>query len=729
MRRPDRVEIAWALVLFATGVALCFVPLFNLLGFEYAFVVGVPACFCGGVLGVRQARATPESPWRSWRDAGLRTSLLVALPLVPITLNALRVRNCDYLEGLALFLLLPGLTAWVASGWGVACGRLAPRRGTWLFVALVLTTVAVAVGRFWWQPPVDAFNAFLSYYPGALYDEVIVVDDRLLVSRLEDVVWAIAAVAFAGFRTRRPLALVALLAAVGASAWAQGSDIRRDADYVQRALGGQAETPRIILYHPDTWPRQKVRRLMTELEFAHAELVAFFGFTPTERVEVYAYPNADTKKRLMGARRVRIAKPWQRAFHVHSPRVGDAVSMHEMAHVFSADIADSPLHLPMHRGLLPHMALIEGLAVAATWDRGRLDAHQWSAAMQRIGKAPPLESLLAPTGFLGRNSRAAYTLCGSFSRYYRTVTGPESLAEAYRSGRFEDLQTHVKGWRAFLGKEPLAETTFAIAEARYDRPAIFQKVCAHEMAAIASEANRLTAAGDFEGALVEIDALLHYVPGDVYAQLRRARLLHRLERLEAAKAALTPIATLKSAGRVAQDRAKEHLGDLAARAGDMETARAMWREVRTRAFDRGAVRRLVVKLDALGRGDPGDATLELLTRAPAELDGLYARIATATDWPTGDYLVARYDARKLRYDAAVEKLRGALAAGLSDPSLTLEAERLIGSVRFQQGRFDEAAGAYEALAERDGLELERGERAGLRTWGRRARFFAGHGAR
>ena len=82
MRRPDRVEIAWALVLFATGVALCFVPLFNLLGFEYAFVVGVPACFCGGVLGVRQARATPESPWRSWRDAGLRTSLLVALPLV-----------------------------------------------------------------------------------------------------------------------------------------------------------------------------------------------------------------------------------------------------------------------------------------------------------------------------------------------------------------------------------------------------------------------------------------------------------------------------------------------------------------------------------------------------------------------------------------------------------------------------------------------------------------------
>ena len=720
--------MAWGVVIFGTGLALCFVPLFDLLGFEGAFAVGLPACFCGGVLGVRQARAMPEATWGAWRVAGLRTSALVALALVPITLNALRVRNCDYLEGLALFLLLPGLTAWVASGWGVACGRIAPRRGSWLFVALVLASVAVAVGRFWWQPPVDAFNAFLSYYPGALYDEVIVVDDRLLVSRLEDVAWAVAAVACAGLRARRPLALVALLAASGASVWAEGSDIRRDADYVQRALGGRAETTRVVLYHPDAWSRRKVRRLMVELEFVHSELVTFFGFTPTARVEVYAYPDADVKKRLMGARRVRIAKPWQRAFHVHAPGIGDAVSMHEMAHVFSADIADGPLHLPMHRGLLPHMALIEGLAVAATWDQGRLDAHQWSAAMQRIGKAPPLESLLAPTGFLAGNSRAAYTLCGSFSRYYRSVTGPESLAEAYRAGRFEDLAEHVRGWRAFLDEEPLAETTFAIAEARYDRPAIFRKVCAHEVAAIAHEAGRRTAAGDYEGALEQTDALLRYVPGDVYAQLRRARLVHRLGRSDAAEAALTPITGSETAGRVAQDLATEHLGDLAAEAGDHEAARRRWRDVRTRAFDRGAIRRLEVKLDALGRGDAGAAALRLLTAPPAELDPLYARIEAATDWPVGVYLVARNDARAQRYDAAVEKLGRALDAGLGDASLTLEAERLIGAARFQQARFEDAAAAYAALAERDGLDLERGERAELRTWARRCRFFAARGA-
>ena len=725
---------AWAVVLVGTGVALCFVPLFNLLGFEFAFVLGIPATLCAGHLGVRAAAERP--PWSAWWHAGRAAFLLVLLPLVPITLNAARVRNCDYLEGLGLYLLLPGLTAWVASGWGVVCGRV--RRGMWVFVALVLATVAVGVARFWWQPPVDAFNPFLSYYPGALYDEVIAVDDRLLVSRLEDLAWAVAVVAVAAWRAASAprvaahrVAGVALIAALAVTGQAERSDIRRSADDVQAALGGRAESPRIVLHHPAGWSRSDVARLMTELEFAHAELVAFFGFVPSAPVQVYAHPDADTKKRLMGARRVRIAKPWQRAFHVHAPKVGDPVNMHEMAHVFSADIADAPLHLPFN-GLLPHMALIEGLAVASTWDRGRLDAHQWTAAMQRIGVAPKLDALLAPTGFMGSSSGAAYTVCGSFSRYYREVAGPDALAEAYRVGRFEDLGTHAEAWRAFLAKEPLADETFAIAKARFDRPAIFQKVCAHEMAAIAAEARRLAGANDLEGALRETERLLSYVPGDVYAKLRRARLLHRLGRPDEARPVVAEVAGLETAGRVARDHATEHLGDLAAQSGDPATARTLWADVRTRAFDRGALRRLAVKIDLLEQLDRNEpertvgsrAALTVLTAPPRDTKPLFADIEAVPEWPIGAYLAARRHLRKDRPARAVELLVAA-RPGLRDPSIRLETERLLAMTDFEAGRYAAAAARFEALAARTDLGLQRGEAAVLRTWARRSLFFGG----
>ncbi len=724
-----RAEQVWAVVLIGVGVALCFVPLFDLLAFEFSFALGIPVTFCAGWLGVRAGREVEEAPGAWW--AAVRTGLaLAALPLLPITLNALRIRNCDYVEGLLLYLLLPGVTVLVGAGWGVACGRAAPRFGTRLYVALVLTSVAWAVGRFWLHPPVDAFNPFLAYWPGALYDEVISVDDRLLVSRAEDLAVAVAAVSLVA----RPRWLAAVALPIAAFAWfATGRmDVRRDAAYVQAALGGRAETaartpaglPAIVLYHPGDWPDDEVRRALTELSFARSELEAFFGFAPERSIEVYAYASAGQKKRLMGARRVQIAKPWQYAFHVQG--VGGRVTVHEMAHVFSADVAAPPFHLPMHRGVLPNMGLIEGLAVAAAWDDSRLDVHQWSLAMEKAGVSIPIERLLEPAGFLGANSGAAYTRCGSFTRYYREREGADALAAAYRAGRFPELARHADAWRTWLRSEPLPEEAVPIAEARFERPAIFQRVCAHEMAAITAAAGAAAARGKLDEAIRRLDAVLAHVPGDVYVQLSKARLLLRLGRDGEAWRIATDVAALESAGRVARDRAREILGDIAALEADPYTADPHYGEARRNAYGRDDIRRLEAKREALARGEAGLEVLELLVRHPANVDSKLRRIGAEPDWALGTYLVGRHQLREEQFEEADGTLTRALQQGLADPSVRLEAERLRAVALLRLGRYPAAARRFDELAARDDLELQRGERATLKVAARRARFFAAH---
>lgn len=762
----------WLAALGVIALALCGVPLFNLLGFEFAFSMGIPLVIAAGAAGVRARRATPDAPWRAWlRATGLALGLS-ALPLAIITLNALRVQVCDYLEGLAFYAVIPLAGAITAAGWGVAAARLSARRGVLLFVIALVVTIGLAIARFWMHPPVDVYHPLLGYWPGALYDDVILIDDRLIWSRLEDLGWATALVALSalpGGRRRWLVAGLTTLVAVGLRFGATAHAVHRDAEWVEGALGAVTETEHVRMVHPADWSPETVARLGHEMEFAYAELKRFFGFDTTRKVVAYLYPDDQTKKRLMGARRVRIAKPWQWAFHVHAPTVGQTVLVHEMAHVFSAEIADGPHRLSLYRGLVPHMPMIEGLAEAATWPTDRLDLHQWSAAMRRIEVAPALDTVLAPAGFYGKNSRTAYTLCGSFARYFRDTVGADALAEAYRAGRFDlpgrpPFAEVAADWERFLDGLRLPTNAETYARARFDRPAIFGRACAHEIAALRRAARDRRP----PVALARLDEILGHLPRDVSARLRRAAVLIRLGQLATARAQAAELADDDKAGAVARSRAREQVADLDALDGltsadpaALERARAAYESAAAVAFTRTDQRRLAVKRAALDRGPAGRQAIALLigapplgaspgARRPTTRARMAAMIEAAPDWGwsrylNGRFLVGRSAARRAPQTSADRAAdappaepepsrRDDLRAGLADlvrarqalggvEPIALEIDRLIARAAFDHGCFARAEARYRALEGRPGLS--EAERSGFERWTRRAIFFAG----
>jgi hypothetical protein len=443
--------------------------------------------------------------------------------------------------------------------------------------------------------------------------------------------------------------------------------------------------------HPATWTPDDLRLISAELEFAYAELRTFFGFETSRPITIWLHPDETTKKRLMGARRVRIAKPWQWAFHVHEPAIGQSVLVHEMAHVFSAEIADAPHHLSLYRGTVPHMPLIEGLAEAATWKTDRLDLHQWSAALHRIGVAPPLAELLAPAGFYRRNARTAYTLCGSFARHYHDTHGPGALAAAYRAGTFEtadaDLTTLIADWQTFLAAQPLPDHALAYAEARFDHPSIFGRACAHEIAALRNAAATATP----RDALPHIEAILRHQPDDIPARLAYADLLATLDRPSEAQTIARALADDPRAGAIARAAARERLADLAALAGDRETARTLYAQVDAIAFERADLRRLTVKRAALDAGlDAGEAGRHALAyladRTPDDpyfrRQQLDALVDADPDWAPGRYLRGRFLLATEPTLALVDL--SAAAPDLTDPSLRFEIARMIAATRLRR---------------------------------------------
>ena len=129
----------WFIILAGLGLALIQVPLFNLLAFESCAVLTIGIAFAGahtGVTRVHHLRRSLQILSGSshqivitlfWRTLGANLTLLI-VPLVILSLNALRVKNCDLSDGFAFFFLLPVISCAYATAAGLFFGFWMKRR-------------------------------------------------------------------------------------------------------------------------------------------------------------------------------------------------------------------------------------------------------------------------------------------------------------------------------------------------------------------------------------------------------------------------------------------------------------------------------------------------------------------------------------------------------------------------------------------------------------------------
>ncbi|MBI3074544.1 MAG: hypothetical protein HYY84_20720, partial [Deltaproteobacteria bacterium] len=407
---------AWFVVLVAYSVLLLNLPLFNVLGFEFALASTIPLTFAAGHLGTTAIDLARRHHTDWPRESGARiaarrfTASLVVLmlflfvPVVAGLIGAAFILNCNLARGLALYALLPLPGALLALATGQFVGALIPRRvwPTIAFIAIVLATAVWALFTFVTEPTIALYHPFVGYYPGSLYDERIESSPALLIYRATTIALAlglsllvIAAFDAEKLRLRvaaarsRPLlsgVAVFILIAVGVVLSFGGrigfSVTRRD---IERELSARHETERVTIhYAPSADTARDIVRIATEHDFQIAEIERRLGLKYPRRIHSYIYPNADTKARLMGARNTYIAKPWLREIHIQHQPFPHPVLRHELVHVVAGELAAPPFHVSQSGLLTFNIGLIEGIAVAVDWQDDRLTPHHAAAAIHRL---------------------------------------------------------------------------------------------------------------------------------------------------------------------------------------------------------------------------------------------------------------------------------------------------------------------------------------------------------
>jgi hypothetical protein len=480
--RSARTSLAISLL---TALGMCMVPLLGVHGAESALVLGVilpPLAALTAARIVHRARRARSAEANQSAitlvpvlGACLAFALLLfAVPTLVLALNALRVRNCTPLQGLAFMLLGPGMGCMLAAFSGMLVALLVTRVRLAGALALTLPFVPIALtlARFYMGPPIFAYGHFFGYFPGTLYDEGVTITESFLWLRVATSAWilglALLALGLADPKTLRigtraqggagvslAVAAVLLTFGVGMELSAIRLGQRTSRAHIAETLGGSHTSARCKLYFPRELSPADRTRLAEECDFRVGQAERWLGVTHPEPISVFLFRDPNEKYALMGAAGTNLAKPWRSEVYI-SESVARAVGR-------------GPLRLSGRAGgLWPNPGLIEGVAVAAAFPtQGGLTPHEWARAMLELGMMPSVAELFGPS-FLGQQKRLAYTLSGSLLRFLAETHGNAAVRRAYQSGDLsaalsQPLSAIEAQWHTYLRSLPLPASALAFA--------------------------------------------------------------------------------------------------------------------------------------------------------------------------------------------------------------------------------------------------------------------------
>ena len=498
--------LAATAVLTAAAAAMTQMPLVDDLGFEFAFLTAAIATFATGVMTVHLVSGWRADGPRNTRHSALLVLLFglslstLLLPMAVMFVKSWISGFCNVPEGLAFYLLLPGISVLWATAVALICALATERRrhATLLFLGVMFVSVGISVFRLATQPPVFAYNPIIGYFPGPIYDEVVVITSTLLAARAIVLVSVVAMIAglcacfdpstrkirpslflkrrggspddgpaggpaggsaeIAGGEhaggeidggtasaatgmAMRVLFLVSVAVLAAAYVYRAPLGIVIDRAHIQQTLGGHRQTAHFDIYYDlNTISAWNIDLIAREHEYQLDRVITYLDVpAPSTRIASYIYGSADQKKRLMGARHTSIERPGADEMHLNNASFPHPVLKHELVHVMSAAFGNALF------GGSYWIGFHEGLAEAVDWQDTPMNPHEWSRAMRELGLAPRLENLLSMTGFWTAASSRSYTLCGSFVRFLIERYGLAAFKQAFPDGAVEASYGRTSG--------------------------------------------------------------------------------------------------------------------------------------------------------------------------------------------------------------------------------------------------------------------------------------------
>lgn len=495
---PPGLESILFCALYALALmGLSFAPLLSDLDYEFAQVAGIWTVWSFTVWSVLQFK----------KQVRLRIVLLSAMAILGVVTGMLITRfafcGCSLTRTLQWFWLLPAPMALV----GISLGYFLSRRRRSILTGVeifLLSLMAVLLGVLWGRP-IYVYSWLWGYIHGPIYDEWVEIPSSLVVHQLGSLAFAWWMVEIATVSRERLLRVSVasglLICFVATGGW---WGYRTSDHEVTGVLTRSIETGDIRIQHESVLDSAS-RHYLSYTQFCYERISEELQLTAPIELRVLVFADERTKKRLLGAGPTNFAKVWQNEIWVNASDF-ESVLKHEAVHVLADEFA-----LPFISSSKP--ALVEGLAVAVDWNEPYFTPHEWSAALGKMDRLPPIRQFFTGLGFFGQGSRMSYIVAGSFTRFLVDTYGMAQFRKAYATGKFDEvypvpLDSLESEWRTMLGRQVVGERDIEVAKILLT-PSLFDRRCSHAVADMEADAAEAYTARDLPRADSLLDEAVH----------------------------------------------------------------------------------------------------------------------------------------------------------------------------------------------------------------------------
>ncbi len=709
-RSPYVIASGITLVLLS---AVGFLPLFGGPGYEQSLATGLLVPTAAAIAQARDCvRGGTKTPLETLMRGVLAGLGFAGISLFTAIVHGLRVGICEWWGALLYFALTAGCGCVLGGAWGALVGELVAayaRRGSlkrlrsWCALgalAAPIACVVVSLVRFHGSPMIFAFDPFVGFFSGTLYDTVIEPGLALYTYRLGSLSTLICGAFVAslvtrtdrGFRIdpRQPravLALVAGLASLGISLFGTKLGHWSTVKSIQDELGAELVGQRCIVEYPSTTRLEEAKLLVKDCDEEVRAVETRLGAQGPAKVRAFFFRDAEQKKRLMGAANTYIAKPWREEVYLQLGGYPHPVLAHELAHVISGSFGHGPFRIAGSLGgYLPNPGLVEGLAVYASPEDEDLTDLQWAKAMKQIGILPQMERVFS-LGFLGDASSKSYTLAGAFidtiaTRYgiaiVRRWYGGEDIS-ALTNKSWPELE---KEFHETIDKVELPPDAESFARAKFARPGIFGRKCPHVVDALRHEADICRDSQRYADAIRLYREALAKDAVDFASRKELANVERRHGDREVGRLALDAMA--KGGDKVPRtwrDRAEEALADAEMIDGAWADAAPRYEALAKASLDEDSARTLEIKAIAARDPEARPAIMALLLGDTKHGADIFLGGRELGAWitekksPLAGYLIGRNLTTRGFYEQGSRALDEALAAPLPTRRVTRETIR------------------------------------------------------